>query len=232
MVKDLTNHTKTPRDLSQKAFDTIRQMLFHNEIVAGQKIAFKDLSVQMGMSVTPVIQALKFLEFQGLVRREPNKGYFIEPLTLEEADELYRFRSLVELTLLEQAIRKLDKAGEAELRVAHVDYLESLEGNLTHRKLIADRNFHLTIGRLASQPIHFGALKNTFDLLHLKYKASLGYVTSKQSNQKDHGKILDAIIARDQNLAKSLLADHIENSRLHACLNLQQMIAEKAQIQV
>ncbi len=232
MAKDPSNHARVPTDLSQKAFDTIRQMLFHNEIVPGQKIPFKDLSIQMGMSVTPVIQALKFLEFQGLVRREPNKGYFIEPLTLEEANELYTFRSLLELTMLEQAIKKLDKASEAQLRAAHADYLDSLEGNLTHRKLIADRDFHLTIGRLSGQPIHLDALKNTFDLLHLKYKASLGYVTAKRSNQNDHGKILDAILVRDQGLAKSLLADHIENSRLHACLNLEQMIAEKAQIQV
>ena len=76
-------------------------MLFHNEIVAGQKVPFKDLAVQMGMSVTPVIQALKFLEFQGLVRREPNKGYFIETLKLDELEGLYKFRKVLELTMLE-----------------------------------------------------------------------------------------------------------------------------------
>ncbi|MCX7561271.1 GntR family transcriptional regulator [Sulfitobacter sp. F26204] len=224
--------TKEPTDLSQRAFDNIRQMLFHNELVAGQKVPFKDLSVQLGMSVTPVLHALKFLEFQGLVRREPNKGYFIEPLQLEEVEELYTFRSLLELTLVEITITKLDKSGEAELRAVHSAYLRSLESNLTHQKLIADRNFHLAIAQLSGQSIRLATLKNLFDMLHLKYKTSLGYVTSKQSNQEDHGKILDAILARDRDLAKSLLAAHIENSRIHACLNLQQMIAEKSQIQV
>lgn len=232
MVETRSKLKKEPTDLSQKAFDSIRQMLFHNELAAGQKIPFKDLSVQMGMSVTPVLQALKFLEFQGLVRREPNKGYFIEPLRLEEVEELYTFRKLLELTLLDETIVKLDKSGEAELRSAHAAYLKSLDSNLNHQKLIADRNFHLTIAKLSGQPIRLATLKNTFDVLHLKYKASLGYVTSKQSNQHDHGKILDAIIARDNALAKSLLASHIENSKKHAYLNLQQMIAEKALIQV
>ncbi|MBD9375633.1 GntR family transcriptional regulator [Rhizobium sp. ARZ01] len=221
---------KLAPDLSHKAYLGIRQMLFHNEIVAGQKIPFKDLAEQMDMSITPVIQALKYLEFQGLVRREPNKGYFIEALKLEEVEELYRFRKMLELTLLEETMSTLDKAGKIELQAAHDAYLESLSSNLTHQKLIADMNFHLTIARLAKQPIRLNALKNVFDVLHLKYKASLGYVTREQSNQADHGLILDAIIVGDVELAKSLLEKHIENSKVHAYLNLQQMIDEKAAI--
>lgn len=217
-------------DLSHKAYLGIRQMLFHNEIVAGQKVPFKELAEQMDMSITPVIQALKFLEFQGLVRREPNKGYFIEPLKLEEVEELYRFRKILELTLLEETISTLNKAGKIELQAAHDAYLESLSSNLIHQKLIADMNFHLTMARLAKQPIQFNALKNVFDFLHLKYKASLGYVSREQSNQADHGLILDAIFAADVERAKALLEKHIENSKIHAYLNLQQMIDEKAAI--
>lgn len=231
MAKTDPKEAKEATDLSHKAFVGIRQMLFHNEIVAGQKVPFKDLAVQMGMSVTPVIQALKFLEFQGLVRREPNKGYFIETLKLDELEGLYKFRRVLELTMLEDTIARLDDAGEVALQAVHQVYLETLNGNLPHQKLIADMNFHLTIARLSDQKIQFSALKNVFDILHLKYKASLGYVTREQSNQLDHGHILDAILARDLPRARDLLSSHIENSRTHAFLNLQQMIDEKSVIQ-
>lgn len=230
MTKQSREPAQTSPDLTHKAYLGIRQMMFHNEIVAGQKIPFKDLAEQMNMSVTPVIQALKYLEFQGLVRREPNKGYFIEDLKLDEVAELYKFRKMLELVLLEETMATLDDVSIVELQVAHNAYLESLSGNLTHQKLIADMNFHLTIARLAKQPIRLNALKNVFDVLHLKYKTSLGYITREQSNQADHGLILDAIIDRDEALAKSLLSDHIENSEKHAYLNLQQMMNEKAAI--
>jgi DNA-binding GntR family transcriptional regulator len=230
MVKQAIEPAQTSPDLTHKAYLGIRQMMFHNEIVAGQKIPFKDLAEQMDMSVTPVIQALKYLEFQGLVRREPNKGYFIEALKLEEVEELYKFRKMLELVLIEETIAVLDQAGIVELQAAHDAYLASLSGNLTHQKLITDMGFHLTIARLAKQPIRLNALKTVFDVLHLKYKASLGYVTREQSNQADHGLILDAIIARDVTLAKTLMSNHIENSEKHAYLNLQQMINEKAAI--
>ena len=61
---------------AQKAYAGIRRMLFHNEIVPGQKIGYRDLAERIGMSQTPVIQALKWLEFQGLVRHEPQPGLF------------------------------------------------------------------------------------------------------------------------------------------------------------
>ena len=55
-------------DLTWKAYMAIRQMLFYNEIHSGQKIKYKDLSTRIGVSMTPVIQALKWLEFTNIVR--------------------------------------------------------------------------------------------------------------------------------------------------------------------
>ncbi len=215
-------------DLSQKAYSRIRKMLFHNELVAGQKIPFQELADNIEMSATPIIQALKFLEFQGIVRREPNKGYFIEPLILEEVDELFRFRSLLELSLLRETIPNLDAVGEQTLQKAHDEYLEALEGVLITQKLVTDMEFHLAIARLSGQKLRVRALRNTFDLLHLKYQTSLRYVTRNRSNNQDHGFILEAILARDVDHAASLLAAHIENSRTNACDNLIQMEQEKA----
>jgi DNA-binding GntR family transcriptional regulator len=54
---------KDARDSTWKAYTGIRNMLFHNEIMPGQKIAYRDLAERLGMSQTPVIQALKWLEF-------------------------------------------------------------------------------------------------------------------------------------------------------------------------
>ena len=72
-------------------------MMFHKEIASGQKIACRDLANRLGMSPTPVIQALKWLEFQGLVRHEPERGYYTEPFNLEEVEEIYELREVVEV---------------------------------------------------------------------------------------------------------------------------------------
>lgn len=185
----------------------------------------------MGMSVTPFIQALKFLEFQGIVRREPNKGYFIEPLSLSEIKELYNFRLLLESSLLERAIENLDKQGEEKLKESHQQYMNALEGMFMNKKLVADMNFHLTIAELSGQSLQKRALQNVFDILHLKYQISLRYVTGSKSNENDHGNILNAILERDTKLAKKLLEQHIQSSGKHSSDNVSRMIEEKAGIQ-
>ena len=56
-------------------FAGIRNLMLHNELAPGQKIAYRDLAERLGMSQTPIIQALKWLEFQQLVRHEPHGPY-------------------------------------------------------------------------------------------------------------------------------------------------------------
>ena len=101
---------------TQEAYQGIRQMLFHNEISPGQKISYRDLSERLGMSQTPVIQALKWLEFQQLVRHEPNRGYYIETVRADEVAEIYDFRELIELSLLGKTFERLTAAGLRRIR--------------------------------------------------------------------------------------------------------------------
>ena len=117
---------KTKDDFTQEAYMGIRRMFFLNEIIPGQKISYGDLAKKLGMSTTPVIQALKRLEFQGLVRHEPNRGYYTEKISLEEITEIYEFRELIETSLLEKTIGKITKAGLKTLKQALNDHLDAV----------------------------------------------------------------------------------------------------------
>ena len=83
-MADKKQRKKTEKmDLAQKAFQGIRQMLFYNEIIPGQKIKYQDLADKIGVSITPVIHALKWLEFKNIVSHEPNRGYFVNEVSLK-----------------------------------------------------------------------------------------------------------------------------------------------------
>lgn len=84
-------------DHVEVAYDGIRMMLLKNEILPGRKISYRQLAEKLSMSLTPVIQALKRLEYQGLVRHEPNRGYFTEPMSLQEVQEIYEMREVLEI---------------------------------------------------------------------------------------------------------------------------------------
>ena len=59
------------------------------------------------MSQTPIIQALKWLEFQQLVRHEPHRGYYTAPISLQEVEEIYDLRLLIEMNLLPVTLERL-----------------------------------------------------------------------------------------------------------------------------
>jgi DNA-binding GntR family transcriptional regulator len=67
------------------------------------------------MSLTPVIQALKRLEYQGLVRHEAKRGYFTEPMSLQEVQEIYDMRELLETSLLRDVLRNLNEKAIQDL---------------------------------------------------------------------------------------------------------------------
>ena len=126
---------------TQRAYEGIRRMLFHNEIVPGQKIAYRDLSERLGMSQTPVIQALKWLEFQRLVRHEPHRGYYTAPISLQEVEEIYDLRLLIETSLLPTTLERLDKAGLRRMQAALAAHLKAAREIYLYERLQKDMDF-------------------------------------------------------------------------------------------
>ena len=221
------NITDSRNDLVQKAYLSLRRMLFHNEIVPDQKIPFLDLAKKFEMSPTPVIQALKFLEFQGLVRREPNRGYYMEPLSLEELQQIYELRELLELSLVPETIRRLNGAGINRLKDALEAHLAAIQDVYSNKRILQDIEFHLTLASLAQKKLQQKMLQNVFDLLYLKYRSSMTYVTFEKSVDSDHQVVFNAIVSRDLPKAQAIVSKHITHAKTHALISLERMIKEK-----
>jgi DNA-binding GntR family transcriptional regulator len=222
------NSKKQVEDLTQKAYMGIRSMLFHNEIVPGQKIAYRELADRFEMSITPVAHALKWLELQGLVRREINKGYYAEPISLKQVEEIYDLRSVLETSLLPTTLALLDKKGIERLKKALEASLSSLRGDSLSVKLIKDMEFHLTLASLSQRKTQQTVLGQMYDLLYLKYRSSLSFGISMRSVvESDHQHIFDYVAAKDLANAKKVLNRHIIHAKKHAIKGLEQAFLDK-----
>ena len=210
-----------------KAYMSIRQMLFHKEIGSGQKIACRDLANRLKMSPTPVIQALKWLEFQGLVRHEPERGYYTEPFSLEEVEEIYELRELVEVSLIPETLKHLDEEGIKRLQVALDAHLSAAREIYLNGRLLTDMEFHLTLASLSGRHLHQRMLRNLFDLLYLKYRGSFLSVRPMEYVDSEHQKIFESVVSRDLQRAQETLSQHISGIRRDVLMSLRQMIDEK-----
>ena len=185
-----------------------------------------------GMSQTPVIQALKWLEFQGLVRHERHRGYYTEPVSIQEVEEIYDFRLQIELALLPRTIARMDKAGLKTLESALDAHLKASREIYLHDRLIRDMEFHLTLAALSGNQVQHQALRNLFDLLYLKYGGNLLFSTSMDKADTAHKELFSRIQEGDAEGAQKILSHHIQRVKKHVLNGLERVHGGKRQLRV
>lgn len=219
---------KSPDDFTMEAYMGIRQMFFANEISPGQKISYGDLAKKLGMSTTPIIQALKRLEDQGLVRHEPNRGYYTENISLNEIIEIYEFREVIETSLLHITIETMNEKKLKTLKKALNNHLDAVRDVFLKERLLRDMEFHLTLAQLSGQTIQVNTLKSLFDLLYLKYRANVLFVTPMETVDAEHIELYNCIETRDIDGATRIMKQHINNVKEHAVTCIKRLEQEKS----
>ena len=217
-------------DHSQQAYKGIRRMLYHKELVPGQKIGYRDLAERLNMSSTPIIQALKWLEFQGFVRHEPNRGYIMEPFSLKEVEEIYELRQLLEPSLLPEAIKCLDDKGIQHLKTALDDHLSAVREFYLQERLFKNKEFHLVLASLSKQNTQVRILQNVFDLLFLKYGGNYLSANSLKSGDEEHQEIFDCVVNRNLVGAREVLTQHIVNVKEQVITRFREILEEREDI--
>ena len=218
---------KSRDDYTHEAYMGIRKMFFTNEIIPGQKISYRDLAERLDMSSTPIIQALKRLEFQGLVRHEPNRGYYTEKISLDELIEIYDFRELIEVSLLPETIKTINRQGLAKLKKALKNHLNAKRDPYLKEHLLKDMEMHLTLAEFSGCTLQVNTLRHLFDLLYLKYRANMLFITPMNTVDEEHQQIYHLIAEKDATKACKVLGQHISNVKKYAVLCTERMAGEK-----
>src|SRR4026208_1189084 len=112
-LKKSKSKTHAVENLSARVYNQIKQLILCNEIMPGQKLHHQQLSERLGVSRTPVREALTRLVQEGYVSFLPNRGFTCKEIRLQEAEELYELRESLEAFAVEKAIANLTDAAPA-----------------------------------------------------------------------------------------------------------------------
>jgi DNA-binding GntR family transcriptional regulator len=222
-----TEKAKQQEDSSQIAYQGIRHMLYTKELVPGQRIAYRDLAEKLQLSPTPIIQALKWLELQGFVCHEANRGYSMAPFSLKEIEELYELRELVEPSLIPATIQCIDKEGLRELKAALEAHLSAEREFYLKERLFKNREFHMTLASLSGKETQIRLLQNVFDMLFLKYGGNYFPIASLTSTDQEHQEIYDAVALRSLERAQKVLKNHLTNVKVQVLSSVRKILAEQ-----
>lgn len=209
---DTPSTKKEPKFLTREVYNEIRKTIFLNDYRPGQKLEYRKMAENMGMSPTPVVQALKHMELLELVRHEPNRGFFITEISQEEIKEAYRLREILELSLVPDIIANLDDSGEKKLKQTLHEYIEASKKGHVKLQMAKDFKFHLTIAEISGQSLTLWILRYLFDFLYLnRYRRGLFFYRPDNAAGNEHQAIFDAVMARDTGAARSAIKKHIRN---------------------
>lgn len=218
--------------MAQKAYEGIRQMLFYNEIIPGQKIKYQDLADKLGVSITPVIHALKWLEFKNIVKHEPNRGYLVDEVSLKEIKEIYDSRLLLEVSLVPKIVKYVDDESMQQLKLSQDAYHSAVDEENYYGRLMTDMKFHLTMASISQCRIQLKMLQELFDMLLLKYTRNLVLLGIMDSSLKEHGEIFKCLVARDEAGLQQALSAHLDHVRTHITQGFKKMFVSKKESMV
>ncbi|HET6296538.1 MAG TPA: GntR family transcriptional regulator [Kribbella sp.] len=199
--------------LADDVYEAIKTMLMDHAIQPGARISIDGLARDFQVSSTPVREALARLESEGLADKEPLKGYRATPLlTLEEFDDLYRFRQLLEPWAARRAAEQIDDAGRSLLTAELSTAVEPTSVDYAGYKALTahDNRFHSLIARLSGSEQVRLAFERTHCHLHifrLHYDRGTG-----PEVLVEHRQLVEAIASGDPATAEKAMTQHLTNS--------------------
>ncbi len=199
---------------TQLVVETIREKILSGEITAGQPLRQAALAEELNVSRIPVREALLQLEAEGLVAFEPHKGATATELNVEQVDELFELRAMLEADLLASSIPNLTDE-ELDKAQALLDRLEKALGKENAANTWSELNsdYHNCLYSAANRP-QTQDLVNTLNKNADRYiRMHLLWAGGISKAESEHNDILSMCRARNIEKAVEVLKQHILGSR-------------------
>ncbi len=213
---DLFDQKKENKSLTSLIFDKIREDILNNKYTAGDKIVEAKLAEELGVSRTPVREALKQLELDGLVDNIPNRGVVVKGISNQDIHDIYSIRVAIEGIAARWAVERMDDSVIEDLKEIY-DLMEFYTfKNDIDKILELDTKFHETIYS-ATESRYLEQVLRDFQLF-IKSTRSLSLQCLGRSKDalEEHKAILEGFIEKDAEKAYEASVKHIEGSRRNA----------------
>lgn len=206
-------HPPLSRTASAAATDLIRQAILHGRVAPGQRLKEEDLAQQLGLSRTPIREALLVLQTEGLIDATPNRGATVRIYALEDLEDMYDLRALLEGHAARRAATRMGQDEVAELR-ASCDRFEQLIDGTDLQALVAENAlFHETILAAAQSERLTGMVRQVI-AAPLVYKSYIWYSPQQTTaSLQYHRELTDVLELADAERAESIMREHVYAAR-------------------
>lgn len=222
MVETLQLEMNEYLPLRDVVFQTLRQAILRGELEPGERLMEIHLAQKLGVSRTPVREAIRKLELEGLVMMIPRRGAIVAEITVKDLEDVLELRTVLEELAVKRACRLITEEQLEELEGLAEQFVQSLDGDDVAACAQADMEFHDAIYTSTGNGRLVQILNN---LREQMYRYRMEYLKDKQTYSQliqDHEEIIEALRQRDEERAIQATCGHIEGQREHIISMLNQ----------
>lgn len=222
----MTNHFEVNMDeylpLRDVVFKTLRQAILKGELEPGERLMEIQLAERLGVSRTPIREAIRKLELEGLVLMIPRKGAEVAKISESNLRDVLEVRRSLEELAIDLACQRITEEELDELNKAEVDFKAAIENGDAMQIAQTDESFHEIIYNSTKNQKLVQILNN---LREQMYRYRLEYIKDADKRQilmVEHEHILKALILRHIQEAKMAVREHIDNQEITILKNLKE----------
>jgi len=200
---------KTRKSLVEQAYQAIRKRILDNYYAPGHHVLELELAADLGMSRTPVREALVRLQNEGFVQLIPRHGMRVVPLSVQDLREMYEVLTSLELTAIERLARsELDGEAVGAIEQALDDMDLALKKKDIDAWVKADERFHQTLVGLSGNRRLAAMAETLWEQGHRARMTTVRLRASLELSNREHRSVVRAILRHDWRDAKSLHLKH------------------------
>lgn len=204
------------KSLGARIFKQLQNEILNGIYGPGDILTEMRLTEELGVSRTPIREALKQLETEGLVKATPGKGIVVQGVTDKDIEDIYMIRMMIEGLAARWAAEKITQNEIEELKdILELEEFYTKKGGGTGNLLKLDSKFHDLVFKASKSKPLMHILSTFHHYVQSARSASLETPGRAQKVFEEHEAIMQAIIDRDPDLAEKLTTRHIKNANIN-----------------
>ncbi|MEQ8237103.1 MAG: GntR family transcriptional regulator [Syntrophomonadaceae bacterium] len=218
------------KPLRELVLDAIRSAIMNGTLQPRERLMEIQMAEELGVSRTPIREALRKLELEGFIVMVPRKGAYVADLSFKDIADVFEIRAALEGLAAGLAAERITEEELEAMERNLVEKQEAIRNNDIDRLVQVDTNFHELLYQASRNQRLSTIISNLREQIQRFRLASLSYPGRNKESLEEHKKLVEAIQARDSQLARQLATEHIENAEniLIECLKLETLKSKEA----
>lgn len=200
------------KPLREVVNETLRDAIVNGVLQPGERLMEIQLAEELGVSRTPVREAIRKLELEGFVVMVPRRGTYVADLSLKDINEVFEIRTALDVLAAGLAAERITDEELEEMERLLVYIGEYIDSENMDKIVEADSQFHDLLYKASRNDRLVGIINNLREQFTRFRSISIAYPGRLKNTWEEHRRLLEAIAQRNADQAMQIAREHMENA--------------------